>query len=44
LFPALVSKNIPMYGFELDGYVRDIGSPERLSNVIKDMRQGKTKQ
>ncbi|MBI2118369.1 MAG: nucleotidyltransferase family protein [Elusimicrobia bacterium] len=44
LFPALISKNIPMYGFQLDGYVRDIGNPKRLSNVIKDMRQGNIKQ
>ena len=41
IFPKLIEKNIPMYGYVTDEYVKDTGTPERLKRVREDYEKGK---
>lgn len=37
LFPLLMSKNIPLMGYNLEGYWRDVGNPESYREVYDDI-------
>jgi NDP-sugar pyrophosphorylase family protein len=41
LFPRLLERGAPLFGARLDGYVLDIGSPERLAQAEADYRAGR---
>lgn len=43
LFPILLSKDIPMYGYVTDGYWCDIGSVEQYKNCHYDILNGSVK-
>jgi NDP-sugar pyrophosphorylase family protein len=36
VFPTLLTRGAPMYGFCLDGYILDIGSPSRYAQAVCD--------
>ncbi len=37
LFPKLMREDIPLWGFSLQGYWRDVGNPESYRDVYKDI-------
>ena len=41
LFPEMLSKEKKLYGYISTDYIKDMGTPERLSRVIADIRSGK---
>ncbi|RJQ33528.1 MAG: NDP-sugar synthase [Actinobacteria bacterium] len=41
LFPALLDKNIPIYGFPYSGYWKDIGSPQNYLKAHHDILEGR---
>jgi NDP-sugar pyrophosphorylase family protein len=41
LFPKLLDLGVPLYGARLDGYILDIGSPDRLQQAEADHRTGR---
>lgn len=41
LFPKLLDQGIPLAGVRLDGYILDIGAPERLHEAETDYRTGR---
>lgn len=43
LFPALMSRNIDLYGFTAKGYWRDVGNPDSYREVFQDIFSGKLK-
>ncbi len=43
VFPALLQQGMPVYGLPLDGYLLDIGSPERLARAERDAEAGRGK-
>ena len=38
--PAWIEANVRMYGFRGDGYIKDMGTPERLGKVEQDLKVG----
>ncbi|PMQ02111.1 MAG: nucleotidyltransferase [Dictyoglomus sp. NZ13-RE01] len=43
IYPVLLKENIPIYGFEFDGYWLDIGNLHKYLKANKDMLLGKIK-
>ncbi|MGB0178186.1 MAG: HAD-IIIA family hydrolase, partial [Owenweeksia sp.] len=43
IFPNIVSK-LRMYGYNTPEYLKDMGTPDRLEQVEKDLKSGKVKQ
>lgn len=43
VLPALVDARAPIHGYLTSEYVRDIGTPERLASVDRDVRAGRTR-
>lgn len=43
IFPKIISKNIPFYALKTNGYIQDIGTPERYAKVEKEFKEGKVK-
>ncbi|MBN2824782.1 MAG: mannose-1-phosphate guanyltransferase, partial [Campylobacterales bacterium] len=43
LFPKLMREDIPLWGFSLQGYWRDVGNPESYRDVYKDIFSGEIK-
>lgn len=41
LFPRLLDQGVPLFGERLDGYILDIGSPDRLEQAEDDYRTGR---
>jgi len=41
LFPTLMKNDIPLMGYSLDGYWRDVGNPESYREVYDDILKGK---
>lgn len=41
LFPRLLDRGVPLCGERLDGYILDIGSPDRLEQAEADYRAGR---
>ncbi len=41
LFPLLMQSEIPIMGYSLDGYWRDVGNPESYREVFEDILDGK---
>jgi len=41
LFPLIMSKNVPIYGYNAEGYWRDVGNPFSYREAIMDVLQGK---
>lgn len=41
LIPLLIDSDLPVYGFAADGYVLDIGSPERYRQAQRDAVHGR---
>jgi len=41
IFPAMIQKGLPLYGYFTDEYVKDMGTPERLEKVRKDFMAGR---
>lgn len=41
LFPDLLSRGVPLYAYAADGYVLDIGAPERYTQAEDDLRRGR---
>ena len=41
LFPRLLERGVPLFGERLDGYILDIGSPDRLAQAEADCRAGR---
>lgn len=41
LFPKLLAQGVPLFGERLDGYILDIGSPDRLEQAEADYRAGR---
>jgi NDP-sugar pyrophosphorylase family protein len=41
LFPKLLGRGVPLFGERLDGYILDIGSPDRLEQAEADYRAGR---
>ncbi len=41
LFPLLMKKNIPLMGYSLEGYWRDVGNPESYREVYDDILSNK---
>jgi histidinol-phosphate phosphatase family protein len=39
--PGIIEKGIPVYAYETDEYIKDMGTPERLEKVSRDFRDGK---
>ncbi len=40
VWPEMLAAGEPLYGYALDGYVRDIGSPEALKHAAEDLVDG----
>lgn len=43
LFPAMLESNKQLYGYISTEYIKDMGTPKRLSRVIDDINSGKVK-
>jgi mannose-1-phosphate guanylyltransferase / phosphomannomutase len=43
VFPEVLNKGIPLYGYSSTEYLKDMGTPERLEQVRKDFASGKVK-
>jgi D,D-heptose 1,7-bisphosphate phosphatase len=43
LFPMMVERGKSLYGYLSTEYLKDMGTPERLSSVERDIRSGKVK-
>jgi NDP-sugar pyrophosphorylase family protein len=41
VFPQLLASGVPMYGYRIDGYILDIGSPARYAQAESDLRSGR---
>jgi mannose-1-phosphate guanylyltransferase len=41
LFPSLVARQLPLYGQRLDGYLLDIGAPDRYAQAVQDWLSGR---
>jgi NDP-sugar pyrophosphorylase family protein len=41
VFPQLLESGAPLFGYKLDGYVLDIGSPARYAQAEADLREGR---
>jgi NDP-sugar pyrophosphorylase family protein len=41
LIPKLLARGMPLYGERLDGYILDIGAPDRLEQAEDDYRTGR---
>lgn len=41
LFPDLLTKGVPLHAYRADGYVLDIGAPERYAQAEDDLRCGR---
>lgn|GEM_PF-6505 len=40
MIPAMLNRNARVYGFRGDGYIKDMGTPERLHKVEQDLASG----
>jgi NDP-sugar pyrophosphorylase family protein len=43
LFPMLLSEGLPLYGQRADGYLLDIGAPDRYAQAEQDWRIGRSR-
>ncbi len=43
LFPSMLKSNKQLYGYVSTEYIKDMGTPKRLSRVIDDINSGKVK-
>lgn len=41
VFPKLLESGVPLYAYETNEYVKDMGTPERLKKVRRDYENGK---